>query len=158
MLSVWRIGSTKGLNLRSLHIGSTLESGRWHRTPADGGLPVVYTGSSRALCQLEKRVHCNGVQPINQALMRLDLPDGASLLDIAALETVPANWRDDESWSQDAGIRWRASSASLGLWVPSAVEPGESNLILNPDHPTFGAIVVAVERNPFQFDRRMFNP
>jgi RES domain-containing protein len=125
--------------------------------PPDG-LPVVYAGSSRALCQLEKRVHCNGVQPRNQALLRLDLPDDAALLDVRTLEGLPANWRDDEPWTQDAGIRWRASGASLGLWVPSAVEPDESNIVLNPDHAQFASIGVTVERKPFQFDARMFNP
>lgn len=156
MPSVWRIGSIKGLTLATLAFGSTLESGRWHRTPPDGQ-PVVYAGSSRALCQLEKRVHCNGVQPRNQALLRLDLPQDAVLLDIRTLESLPANWRDDEPWTQDAGVRWRASGASLGLWVPSVVEPGESNLVLNPDHAQFPAIQVAVERNPFKFDDRMFS-
>lgn len=155
MLSVWRIGTTKALTLSTLHIGSTLEPGRWHRPPPDG-LPVVYTGSRRSLCQLEKRVHCNGVQPINQALLRLDLPDNAQLLDVRSLESLPAHWRDDEPWTQDAGIRWRTSGASLGLWVPSAVEPEESNLLLNPDHTAFASIVVTVERNPFQFDARLF--
>jgi RES domain-containing protein len=156
MLSVWRIGSTKGLTLATLAFGSTLESGRWHRTPPDGQ-PVVYAGSSRALCQLEKRVHCNGVQPRSQALIRLDLHDDASLLDVRLLEDLPPNWRDEEPWTQDAGIRWRMSGASLGLWVPSAVEPGESNLMLNPDHPTFASIRVTVERSPFRFDDRMFD-
>lgn len=157
MLSVWRIGSAKSLTLSTLAFGSTLESGRWHRTPPDGQ-PVVYSGASRSLCQLEKRVHCNGVQPRNQALLRLDLPDDAMLLDIRALESLPANWRDDEPWTQGAGIRWRASGASLGLWVPSAVEPGDSNLVVNPDHVHFASIVVAVERNPFLFDDRMLGP
>lgn len=157
MPSVWRIGSGKGLTLSMLAFGSTLESGRWHRTPPDG-LPVVYAGASRALCQLEKRVHCNGVQPRNQALLRLDLPDDAVLLDVRTLERLPAHWREDEPWTQDAGVRWRASGASLGLWVPSGVEPGESNLVLNPDHAAFASIMVTVERNPFQFDDRLFRP
>jgi len=156
MPSVWRIGSIKGLTLATLAFGSTLESGRWHRTAPDGQ-PVVYAGASRALCQLEKRVHCNGVQPRNQALLRLDLPDDAVLLDIRTLENLPVDWRDDEPWTQDAGIRWRASGASLGLWLPSAVEPGESNLMLNPDHAQFASIAVTVERKPFRFDDRMFS-
>ena len=156
MPSVWRIGSTKGLALATLAFGSRLESGAWHRTAPDGQ-PVVYAGSSRALCQLEKRVHCNGVQPRNQALLRFDLPQNAVLLHIRTLETVPSDWRDDEPWTQDAGIRWRTSGASLGLWVPSAVEPNESNLVLNPDHAQFPAIVITVERNPFRFDDRMFS-
>ena len=153
-LAVWRIGSTKSLTLASLPFGSTLEAGRWHRTPPDG-LPVVYAGASRALCQLEKRVHCNGVQPRNQAMLRLDLPDGATLLDIRTLG-LPANWRENEAWTQGEGVSWRASAASLGLWVPSAVEPGESNLVLNPDHAQYASIVVTIERNPFRFDDRMF--
>nr|WP_265304825.1 RES family NAD+ phosphorylase [Verminephrobacter eiseniae] len=86
----------------------------------------------------------------------MDLPDNAQLLDVRSLESLPVHWRDDEPWTQDAGIRWRTSGASLGLWVPSAVEPEESNLILNPDHAAFASIVVTIERNPFQFDARLF--
>ena len=157
MRSVWRIGSNKSMTLTSLSYGSTLEPGRWHRTPPDG-LPVVYAGSSRALCQLEKRVHCNGLQVRNQILFRLDLPDDGLLLDLRAIEVLPPNWRDDEPWTQNAGLEWRASGASLGLWVPSAVEPDDSNLILNPDHAKFASIVLTVERDPFEFDTRMFGP
>lgn len=153
-LSVWRIGTTKSLTLATLPFGSTLESGRWHRTAPDGQA-VVYASSNRALCQLEKRVHCNGVQPRHQAMLRLELPDGAVLEDVRALG-LPDNWRQYEAWTQDAGVQWRASGASLGLWVPSAVEPGELNLVLNPDHPHYAAIGVSVERNPFRFDSRMF--
>jgi RES domain-containing protein len=156
MPSVWRIGSTKSLTLSTLAYGSTLEAGRWHRTPPDGQA-VVYAGSSRALCQLEKRVHCNGVQPRNQALLRLDLPADAELQDVRQLGLLSSDWRDDEPGSQEIGVRWRASGASLGLWVPSAVEPNESNLVLNPDHAQFASIVLTVERMPFQFDGRLFD-
>lgn len=155
--SVWRIGNNKGRSLSTLAYGSSLEAGRWHRTPPDGQ-SVVYAGSSRALCQLEKRVHCNGVQPRNQILIRLDLPDSATLQDIRTLLPLPPNWRDDEPWTQNAGVQWRAAGSSLGLWVPSAVEPGESNLILNPDHPQFASVAIEIERDPFEFDDRMFNP
>lgn len=143
------------MTLASLSFGSTLEPGRWHRTPPDGQ-PVVYSGASRALCQLEKRVHCNGIQPRNQILLRLELPEQAEMLDVRTIETLPVDWRDDEPWTQDAGTRWCASGASLGLWVPSAVEPEESNLILNPAHPQFSLVALVVERNPFEFDGRMF--
>ncbi len=153
-VSVWRIGSTKGLTHSTLWLGSTFEAGRWHRPPPEGQ-PVVYAGGSRALCQLEKRVHCNGVQPLNQALMRLDLPDDAVLMDIREVR-LPENWRADVPWTQNAGAVWRASGASLGLWVSSAVEPGESNILLNPDHAQYAKIRIKVERNPFLFDQRLF--
>lgn len=154
-LSVWRICTTKGLTLDLLSYGSTLAKGRWHLPPPDGA-PVVYAGASRAICQLEKRVHCNGVRPIGQALIRLDLPDGALAEDVRKLVSLPANWIDQEALTQSIGVTWRTSASALGLWVPSAVEPHENNLILNPDHPDFKKIKVVIERDPFEFDSRMF--
>ena len=67
--------------LASLGYGSTLGNGRWH---TQGPLQVVYCGSSRALCQLEKRVHANGANLKDQALMQLLLPDGAPVQDVRA--------------------------------------------------------------------------
>ncbi len=121
------------------------------------GRPVVYAGQSRAICQLEKRVHCNGVKPLNIALLRLDLPDLAVLEDVRTLVDLPSDWIDRESLTQSIGSAWRNANRSLGLWVPSAVEPSESNLVLNPDHPSFSSIMLTVERNPFTFDDRMFS-
>lgn len=43
---------------------------------------MVYAASSRTLAQLEKRVHANGVAPVKQPLVRLDLPVGAVILDM----------------------------------------------------------------------------
>jgi len=41
--------------------------------------------------------------------------------------------------------------------VPSAVEPDEENLLINPDHPAYAAIGLTVVRDPFLFDPRMFD-
>lgn len=82
-ISVWRICYSGDLNLSGLPFGSTLGPGRWHLPPPEG-LPVVYGASTRALSQIEKRVHANGVAPIRQALIRLELPKGAVLLDAHA--------------------------------------------------------------------------
>ena len=158
MISVWRIGHCptpqprQRALLASLGFGSTLGNGRWHTR---GPLHVVYAASSRALCQLEKRVHCNGAHPKDQALMRLDLPEGAALLDVADLG-LPADWRNDEGATRTIGARWTAEIASLGLWVPSYVEPGDRNLLLNPAHTQYSAIELVIERNPFRFDPRLF--
>ncbi|WP_293639036.1 RES family NAD+ phosphorylase, partial [Polaromonas sp.] len=107
------------MSLEGLPYGSTLGPGRWHLPPASG-LPVVYAASSRALAQLEKRVHANGVAPVKQALIRLELPLGADILDAhndLALESP--RWRLDEGYTQGVGVDWLQSTASLGLWVPS---------------------------------------
>lgn len=118
---------------------------------------MVYAASSRALAQLEKRVHANGVAPVKQALLRLELPLGAVLLDAQddlALESP--RWRVDEGYTQSVGLAWLQSTASLGLWVPSVVEPQERNLLINPAHPQYAAIAVVTETLHFEFDPRLF--
>ena len=53
-------------------------------------------------------------------------------------------------------MRWLASKMSLGLWVPSFVEPAENNLLLNPAHPDYVKVTLVAEKNPFVFDPRLF--
>lgn len=53
-------------------------------------------------------------------------------------------------------MQWLDSQASLGLWVPSYVEPAERNLLLNPAHPDYLRIELVCEKNPFVFDPRLF--
>lgn len=132
--------------------GSTLGNGRWH---TQGPVQVVYAGCTRALCQLEKRVHANGANPKDQALMRLDLPEDGALLDVGDLG-LPDDWRAREAETQRIGMDWATSGASLGLWVPSFIEPAERNLVLNPAHPDYRRITLVIERHPFRFDPRLF--
>jgi RES domain-containing protein len=155
---VWRIGFCESPALPSpailstLGFGSTLGNSRWH---VKGVHHVVYAASNRALCQLEKRVHSNGANPINQALMQLDMPDDSLLMAVSELG-LPADWQSNEAATQALGLSWLASVASLGLWVPSAIEPSEMNLLINPAHPDFRRILLTIERYPFRFDPRLF--
>ena len=155
-LSVWRIGYSGDLTLDGLGFGSTLADGRWH-SGCTGLRQVVYCGSSRSLCQLEKRVHLNGVMPRlgTLALMRLSIPARAKLMSVKDIG-LPDNWRSDIGATQDIGMQWLSAQVSLGLWVPSFVEPAENNLILNPAHPGYKAVALVVEQNPFIFDPRLF--
>jgi RES domain-containing protein len=117
----------------------------------------VYAAGSRALAQLEKRVHCNGIEPPNMALLRLDLADGAMLLSAADDLGLRDDWRDDETYTQQLGNAWLLARSSLGLWVPSYVEKRERNLLLNPDHPQYATHVAVVVEDPdFHLDPRMF--
>ena len=116
---------------------------------------LVYAASSRALCQLERRVHSNGIMPKNLALLRLEIPQGAKLK-LAFDLALPADWRQNQAATQTIGMRWLAAKSSLGLWVPSFVEPAENNLLLNPNHPDYVRVRVVVEKNPFTFDPRLF--
>lgn len=89
--------------------------------------------------------------------MRLDLPDGAPILDVIALGLTP-DWRTNEAITQSLALGWLNGGASLGLWVPSFIEPDDRNLLINPKHPAYGSIKLTVERNPFTFDPRLFAP
>ena len=151
-IHVWRIAWNGALDLATMPDGSLLGDGRWH--VAADRLLVVYSGSTRALCQLEKRVHCNGYAPKDMALLRLELPNDALLEDVTPL--LPANWRSNMSATQTIGADWARSGRSLGLWVPSFVEAAERNLVLNPRHAQYAAITLCVEKNPFEFDPRLF--
>ena len=154
--SVWRICHNGDLSLTGLYFGASLGPGRWHLAPP-AGAAVVYAASSRALAQLEKRVHANGVAPIRQALIRLEIGPGAELQDaVTDLKLKSPRWRVDEGHTQSFGIKWLKSAASLGLWVPSSVEPQERNLLLNPAHPQYSSIRVVIEVEQFEFDARLF--
>ena len=153
-IHVWRIAYSGALNLASLGFGSTLGDGRWH-TGAPQSPQIVYAASSRALCQLEKRVHCNGAAPKNMALMRLELPENAVILNAENLG-LPPDWRALQAKTQQLGMKWLASKTSLGLWVPSFVEPAERNLLINPVDADYAKIKLVVEKNPFVFDPRLF--
>jgi RES domain-containing protein len=93
--------------------------------------------------------------PKDMALLRLEIPDAATVRDVNSLG-LPANWRNDQAATQTLGMRWLTSGSSVGLWVPSFVEPAERNLLLNPAHPGYAGIQLFVEQNPFVFDPRLF--
>ena len=153
-LLVWRIGFSGAPSLADQGYGSTLANGRWHRADA-GRHQVIYCGSSRALCQLEKRVHCNGYPAKNMALFQLEIPDDAELKEVTDLG-LPTDWKTDQVITQAIGMKWLADNQSVGLWVPSFVESSERNLLLNPAHADFARISFSVEKSPFEFDPRLF--
>ena len=154
---VWRIAYSGAFNLVSLGFGSTLGDGRWHIgiRGAPQSPQIVYAAASRALYQLEKRVHCNGAAPKNMALVRLELPENSVLLDAQNLG-LPPDWRAQQARTQQLGMQWLASKASLALWVPSFVEPAERNMLINPAQADYANIKLVVEKNPFVFDPRLF--
>ena len=138
--------------LASLGLGATLGNGRWH---VKGPQQVIYAGSSRALCQLEKRVQSNGANPKGMALMRLELDPSSKTLEASNLG-LPKDWRRNKARTQSLGMQWLADGQSLGLWAPSFVEPAEKNLLINPAHPDFVRVKLVVERDPFDFDPELF--
>jgi RES domain-containing protein len=154
-ITVFRIGLAVAKTVVDQAYGSALAPGRWHslRTAA-ASRRVIYCAGSRALAQLEKRVHANGITPVGQALFRLELPDGL-VVRTAQAAGLPGNWRDSEAVTQAFGDRWLDAGAELALWVPSYVEPAEHNLIINALHPRLAEVTLVTERNPFEYDPRL---
>jgi RES domain-containing protein len=56
---------------------------------------------------------------------------------------------------RDVGGAWIQSTANLGLWVPSVVEPARTHLLINPVHLQYASIAV-VKLPDFAFDPRLF--
>lgn len=80
---------------------------------------------------------------------------------VLACEVVAEAPPDVATWPAPASTRsigdaWIASAVSVGLTVPSAVTPGERNLLLNPAHPGFADAVVISEPRTLILDRRLF--
>lgn len=154
-ITVFRIGLAVAKTVVDQAYGSTLAPGRWHslRTGA-ASRRVIYCAGPRALAQLEKRVHANGITPVGQALFRLVLPDGL-VVSTAQAAGLPMHWRDSEAVTQAFGDRWLDAGADLALWVPSYVEPAEFNLLVNAAHPRLAEVTLVTERDPFEFDPRL---
>ena len=154
-IAIFRIGLALANTVADQAYGSALAPGRWHslRTGA-GSRRVIYCAGTRALAQLEKRVHANGVAPVGQALFRLELPDGL-VVATAQAAGLPGNWHDSETGTQAFGDRWLDTGVDLALWVPSYVEPAEYNLLINAMHPRLSEVTLVKERDPFEFDPRL---
>jgi RES domain-containing protein len=134
--------------------GGLFAEGRWHRK----GQPVVYAGSSRAICLLERTVHLEtGVAGADADLVSFDLviPDNVrrDLLSPDMLESRlrtpgpggPPDWRASNHPLCHIGSAWLQSGRSCVLVVPSAVIPDEANHLLNPNHPDLAKIIAANE-------------
>jgi len=132
--------------------GAARRGGRWNPT----GTPVVYTAQSLSLATLEVLVYMEA-EDFGQAFVYFDIeiPDTIGLLsvdpsDFAAVEREGLDFPE----LQEIGRQWVESEASVGLWVPSAVTPSEHNLMLNPAHPEFAALVIS-DPKAFFFDVRL---
>jgi len=106
--------------------------GRWHRR----GRYLDYAAESRSLATLERLVHYKRFDCLEpHVIYALDLPN-------EHIETVlapPRGWDGDNLLpsAQEIGNRWCDKLKSPALQVPSAVTPGEHNLLLNSRHPAW---------------------
>ena len=150
MTTLWRLARRIHAAKQTLARGAQLTGGRWNPP----GLPVVYAGSTIALVALEYFVHLSGDEPADLVLLRIQVPDGASVETIVPAD-LPERWHADLAVTQRRGREWTESRRTLVLGVPSAIVPEESNALVNPAHPKWKDVEMRVLR-AFHYDRRMY--
>jgi RES domain-containing protein len=152
-MQVWRICAQRHIPHAFSGIGAEKIDGRWNLK----GRRMVYTSSSLSLAALELFVHLEpNVIPDDLHAVSATIPEDASR-EAIAVRSLPKDWRDYPAPSelQEIGSRWLEEQRSLILMVPSAINPVESNCLLNPAHPEANRIT-DIHSQPFHFDPRMW--
>ncbi len=154
-MRAWRLVKARYADAPLDPAGARRYGGRWNSP----GVEAVYAADSIALAALELLVHLQDSAVLDRfVLCRLRLDDDlVQRLDPADL---PADWRRDPPppATRRIGDQWLAGGQALALQVPSTVVPQQHNLLLNPRHPAFAALVEGVQVEPFRFDPRLAGP
>jgi RES domain-containing protein len=151
---LWRLSGRQ--HARALDGGYGLHfDGRWNTV----GHAVTYCATSPALCVLEKLVHIEDPALLPELVMvTYELPDSIEIVDLL-LESLPADWRRHEAWSQERGDGWHEGRATLLLRVPSAIVPiagsPDLNVLINHSHPAVVDVRIVAEET-FSLDPRLF--
>jgi len=135
--------------------GAALHGARWNSK----GVELIYTAQNRSLAMAEIAVHFSlGTLPDDYVMLTLFIPDKVSLQKITRGD-LPKRWNDfpHPQETQDLGDRFVGEYKTCILQIPSVVTRGDFNILINPHHPDFSQIKI-VDRSPFPFDRRLFNP
>ena len=151
MPTVWRIVKAVYASQAFDGQGARLYGGRWNSP----GVRMVYTADSAALAALEHLTRLNdaSAQP-RFVLISALLPD--ELVVDLDRSLIPHNWRSTPAPPdlQRLGDAWAKVARSVALRVPSVIIEQQSNYLLNPEHPAFGAVTVG-PIEPFVFDDRL---
>ena len=150
-MQVYRLAKAK--HIRDLSgVGARIAGGRWNVK----GTAVLYTAESRALATVEYLVHVPiAIIPRNLKMATLEVPDAASKATIS-IKDLPPNWDHYPPPPQLAtiGTDWILKNSHLLLYVPSAVVPGEHNVLINPFHPDMKHVKI-VNVEVYKFDKRL---
>ena len=150
-LTAWRITKHKHVKSAFTGEGARLFGGRWNSP----GTPIIYVAQSQSLAVLEVLVHLDSTAILEKyALLRIDF-DESNVRDLNR-SALPSSWRADPppAETQAIGDEWAAAGKSVVLRVPSTLVPGESNFLLNPEHPEFKTLKI-FKPQLFQFDPRL---
>ncbi len=133
--------------------GARLAGGRW--TPS--GVEAVYCSETLSLAALEILVHADPSELLRARFVyfEVEIPDDLPREEIGPRD-LPRGWRRMPAPAalQEMGAHWVRRAKTAVLIVPSAVNPAERNLLLNPNHSDFRKIHASRPRS-FSFDPRL---
>lgn len=150
-MQAWRIAKRAyALDLNGT--GARLTGGRWNSP----GVAAIYAGMTAEIAAMEKLVHSSDLLPKDLVLAVILLPDDAKLYVRYSVKDLPDGWDALPSSASaiSIGDKFLLDSKHLGLFVPSAIMPEATNVVLNPNHPAFANVTISVVR-PFEFDSRL---
>jgi RES domain-containing protein len=127
--------------------GAMVAGGRWNPI----GTPMLYTSEHLSLGCLEGLVHLDkGQLPRDYVWSKTE----TELSDIPEMIEAAEDMHSISA-CQAVGGDWVRSAKELAVRVPSVVIPEEFNVLLNPNHAGYAALVWS-EPHPFRFDPRLF--
>jgi len=152
---VYRI--SKKIHIKDLSgIGAGLYGGRWNPI----GINMVYTSGSIALATLEYLVHnFHLLSTAEICLAKIEIGKPKSML-VKKNSDLPSGWNRQmhlQYATQQIGKEFCLKGTDYILKVPSAVVPGEFNLLLNPQHKHHAYTKVVEVIDPFTFDQRILD-
>jgi RES domain-containing protein len=152
-MRLWRLSGIQHANALDGGYGLHFD-GRWSTV----GHAVTYCATSPSLCVLEKLVHVEDPALLPALIMvAYELPDSVSA-ETVTVEALPADWRHQESFTQQHGDAWHDARTSLLLKVPSAIVPvsgsPDFNVLVNHAHADAVLLTIAAAE-PFTFDPRL---
>jgi RES domain-containing protein len=127
--------------------------GRW----SSQGIRLAYTSGHLSLAMIEYFIHIDPDDPPKDlVVVAADVPDHVSRVSIA-MRVLSENWRQTPAPASLAAIgdAFVTGRKAAILIVPSVLAPSESNWLINPRHPEFGAIRVQPPET-FHYDDRFF--
>ncbi len=132
--------------------GARLYGGRWNRK----GDALLYFSSNLSLCVLELLTRLD-YELITADYSFIEAEVSSNLIiELTKPESLFENWRANPpiSYTQDYGSNWIKEGRSLGMSVSSAVLPSESNILINPSHPSISKLKV-VHKSALHLDSRV---
>lgn len=139
--------------------GGLQVEGRWHSR----GRSILYTSQDSSTCLLERLVHTDAwiaEAQRDRELLRIVVADVRSVTfsfeDMAGFD---ADWQQEGNITcRNLGDHWLEQGDFCAMVVPSAANPHANNILFNPQHAQFSAILAAnavLDRTPLDLDERV---